>query len=292
MEIKQLKYFVEVAKREHISEAALELNIAQSAVSRHIRQLEKELNTTLFYRRGRNVFLTSEGKRLLNDAERILEQVHFTVSQFQSHADTEHHTIRIGYSNGSVTQILPTILALIENTLEVTVIPNMIEDALILRALHEQSIDIALTTHSDSQSEYRNIALYEEAYAIYGHKDTPLLNIPNPPLKDLLKQTLYIYEPLPYDLKTYLHQHAIHPVYTINNPQFARFILQNQKGFVLAPTYLNLYSRNEQWKQVLLSHTDFKKSVYLIYRNELQKPLLEDVIHILTKHIQQHTTYH
>lgn len=30
MEIKQLKYFVEVARREHISEAALELNIAQS----------------------------------------------------------------------------------------------------------------------------------------------------------------------------------------------------------------------------------------------------------------------
>ena len=36
MEIKQLKYFVEVARREHISEAALELNIAQSAISRQI----------------------------------------------------------------------------------------------------------------------------------------------------------------------------------------------------------------------------------------------------------------
>ena len=41
MEIKQLKYFVEVAKREHISEAALELNIAQSAISRQMTQLEK-----------------------------------------------------------------------------------------------------------------------------------------------------------------------------------------------------------------------------------------------------------
>lgn len=47
MEIKQLKYFVEVARREHISDAALELNIAQSAVSRQITQLEKELNVTL-----------------------------------------------------------------------------------------------------------------------------------------------------------------------------------------------------------------------------------------------------
>ena len=46
MDIKQLRYFVEVARREHISDAALELNIAQSAISRQITQLEKEL--TLF----------------------------------------------------------------------------------------------------------------------------------------------------------------------------------------------------------------------------------------------------
>ena len=41
MEIKQLRYFVEVARREHISEVALELNIAQSAISRQINLLEK-----------------------------------------------------------------------------------------------------------------------------------------------------------------------------------------------------------------------------------------------------------
>ena len=40
MDIKQLRYFVEVARREHISDA-LELNIAQSAISRQITQLEK-----------------------------------------------------------------------------------------------------------------------------------------------------------------------------------------------------------------------------------------------------------
>ena len=57
MEIKQLKYFVEVARSEHISDAALELNIAQSAVSRQITQLEKELNVTLFKRSGRNIIL-------------------------------------------------------------------------------------------------------------------------------------------------------------------------------------------------------------------------------------------
>ncbi|MDQ7114011.1 LysR family transcriptional regulator [Staphylococcus simulans] len=61
MEFKQLKYFIEVAKREHLSEAALELNIAQSAISRQISQLEEELNTKLFRREGRNIYLTEAG---------------------------------------------------------------------------------------------------------------------------------------------------------------------------------------------------------------------------------------
>nr|MDK7243873.1 LysR family transcriptional regulator [Staphylococcus lugdunensis] len=54
MEIKQLKYFLEVAKREHLSDAALELDIAQSAISRQIQQLEDELQVKLFKRQGRN----------------------------------------------------------------------------------------------------------------------------------------------------------------------------------------------------------------------------------------------
>lgn len=57
MEIKQLRYFIEVAKREHISETALELNIAQSAISRQITLLEQELNVSLFKKQGRNITL-------------------------------------------------------------------------------------------------------------------------------------------------------------------------------------------------------------------------------------------
>lgn len=42
MELRQLKYFIEVAEREHMSEAAEYLDVAQSAVSRQITNLEKE----------------------------------------------------------------------------------------------------------------------------------------------------------------------------------------------------------------------------------------------------------
>lgn len=60
MEIKQLRYFIEVAKREHISETALELNIAQSAISRQITLLEQELNVS--YLKSKDAILRSHLK--------------------------------------------------------------------------------------------------------------------------------------------------------------------------------------------------------------------------------------
>jgi LysR family transcriptional activator of glutamate synthase operon len=45
MELRQLVYFVEVAKREHVSEAAFALHVAQSAVSRQISNLEAFFNS-------------------------------------------------------------------------------------------------------------------------------------------------------------------------------------------------------------------------------------------------------
>ncbi|WP_142299515.1 LysR family transcriptional regulator, partial [Staphylococcus aureus] len=106
MEIKQLRYFIEVAKREHISETALELNIAQSAISRQITLLEQELNVSLFKKQGRNITLTSEGKLLFNEALRIIEHLDSTIEQFQSHGLTKNKSIYIGYDESDVSHML------------------------------------------------------------------------------------------------------------------------------------------------------------------------------------------
>jgi len=59
---------VAVAEREHISEAAENLHVAQSAVSRQIANLESELGAELFERIGRNVKLTPIGHVFLEHA--------------------------------------------------------------------------------------------------------------------------------------------------------------------------------------------------------------------------------
>lgn len=75
MEIKQIEYFVRVAELGSFTRASIMLDVAQSALSRHVRLLETELEQTLLTRNGRGVAPTDAGKLLLDHGRGILHQI-------------------------------------------------------------------------------------------------------------------------------------------------------------------------------------------------------------------------
>jgi DNA-binding transcriptional LysR family regulator len=72
MELRHLRYFAAVADTCHFGQAAEQLHVAQPALSHAIRQLEAELEATLFNRTTRQVALTPAGEYLRAEAARIL----------------------------------------------------------------------------------------------------------------------------------------------------------------------------------------------------------------------------
>ncbi|RFU87165.1 LysR family transcriptional regulator [Streptomyces triticagri] len=72
VEPRLLRAFAAVADELHFSRAAARLFVAQQALSRDVRRLERELGADLFVRTTRQVALTSEGERLLPYARRVL----------------------------------------------------------------------------------------------------------------------------------------------------------------------------------------------------------------------------
>ncbi|GAA5217992.1 LysR family transcriptional regulator [Streptomyces thinghirensis] len=68
-----LRAFVTVAEDLHFTRAAARLYVAQQALSRDVRRLERELGTELFVRTTRQVTLTADGERLLPYARRVLQ---------------------------------------------------------------------------------------------------------------------------------------------------------------------------------------------------------------------------
>jgi LysR family transcriptional activator of glutamate synthase operon len=111
MELRQIKYFIEVAKMEHVTEAAVNLHVAQSAVSRQIANLEEELNVKLFQREGRNVKLTAVGKVFLEHVEIALLEIDNAVEKINEFLDPETGVIRIGFPNSLSANTLPTVIS-------------------------------------------------------------------------------------------------------------------------------------------------------------------------------------
>ena len=75
MDLKQIEYFVRVAELGSFTRASVTLDIAQSALSRHVRLLETELRQNLLIRNGRGVTPTEAGKILLEHGRGVLHQI-------------------------------------------------------------------------------------------------------------------------------------------------------------------------------------------------------------------------
>ncbi|RUT27937.1 LysR family transcriptional regulator [Paenibacillus zeisoli] len=111
MELRQLLYFVKVAQKEHVTKAAEELHVAQSAVSRQIHQLEQELGVDLFIQKGRNVHLTAVGQLFCSRVEAIIKDLELAVNEVHEFLDPEQGEIRLGFPHSLGIHLIPSIVA-------------------------------------------------------------------------------------------------------------------------------------------------------------------------------------
>ena len=74
MTLQQLKYVVATAEKGTVSEAAQSLFISQPSLTNAIRELEKEMNITIFIRTNKGITVSKEGEVFLGYARQVLEQ--------------------------------------------------------------------------------------------------------------------------------------------------------------------------------------------------------------------------
>ena len=96
LSIRQVRYFVAAADYGQISQAAIELNVSQSAVTAAIKQLEASLGERLFIRSANGVALTAEGARFLLHARNIIAAVNEAIRSPLTEDSTQQGSITIG----------------------------------------------------------------------------------------------------------------------------------------------------------------------------------------------------
>ena len=110
MELRQLEYFVAVARHRHFGRAAEAAYITQPALSQQVRRLEAELGVALLRRTSRGVELTPAGADLLAHAETILAEVTGARSAMDEHAGVVRGAVRVAATAADAVR-LPEVIA-------------------------------------------------------------------------------------------------------------------------------------------------------------------------------------
>jgi len=96
VEIRQLKYFMQIALDLNFSIAAKKLFVSQPALSWTIKQLENELGIKLFFSSGKKMFLTSDGEEFLTKAKYFLNEHQKIIDFYENRKDILTGHIQLG----------------------------------------------------------------------------------------------------------------------------------------------------------------------------------------------------
>lgn len=169
MDIRQLEYFVKVARKQHMTRAAEELRVSQSAVSRQIHLLEEELKAKLFIHQGRNLQLTPVGNLFLTRAEEVLISLDKAVEEVHEFLNPEAGEIRFGFLNSLGINLVPTLISkFLEGHPNVKFRFKQGKSTDILQSVLKGEIDLALVTPLPKKSNHvtGEVMLMEELHAI------------------------------------------------------------------------------------------------------------------------------
>lgn len=115
MTLEQLRIFVGVAEREHVTAAARALNVTQSAASAAISALEERHAIKLFHRVGRGITLTEAGQLFLAEARGVLARAGAAETVLDELGGLRRGTLRVVASQTIAAYWLPSILAAFRN---------------------------------------------------------------------------------------------------------------------------------------------------------------------------------
>lgn len=152
--LKQIRYFVAVARASQFSRAAKELNVSQSALTTAVKELEVTIGSSLFERTAGGVVLTQEGNIFIDHAGRILAVLDEAVRSPARRRDSVRGSIRLAMTYTVAGYYLPPFIEQFSRafpgvTLQLVEAPrNAIEDGLV-----SGSFDLAVMLTSNIQDQ-------------------------------------------------------------------------------------------------------------------------------------------
>jgi len=154
LDIRQLRYFVQIVEYGSLSKAARYLYIAQPALSQQLAKLEDIIGKPLLVRSSRGVSPTSNGEALYHNAKLILRQLDQTISIARSEVEEVSGMVSIGLPATTIAAIGLTLVKRIRERYP-KILLNVVEgmSGHIAQMMRHDQLDLAVLFNNDTASE-------------------------------------------------------------------------------------------------------------------------------------------
>ncbi|MET1114491.1 MAG: LysR substrate-binding domain-containing protein [Comamonas sp.] len=175
MEIRQLRYFLDIARTEHLTTSAKQLFVTQSTLSHGLRQIEEELGVALFERVGRGLKLSQAGLVFKDYAARALQELEAGRMALADLASLQAGRLTVGAIPTSLHTLVPSAVAAfnarypkIQVVLRELLAPEI--EALLLSG----DLDLGMAFHPAGAAGIDSEPLFDEKMQFVAHASHPL----------------------------------------------------------------------------------------------------------------------
>jgi DNA-binding transcriptional LysR family regulator len=250
MEIKLLREFICLAEHLNFREAAKKLYIAQPVLSRHIIEMEKELDVQLFIRNKQSVKLTAIGHVALEEAKGIIRRYEEAMNKIQLAKSGLAGELKIGFLEAAVKEFFSSLIINYRYDYpNIDLQMTQFNIGTLINAILEDKIDAGFTLSCNITKvpgiEWKKV--YGDVFCVVLRSDHPLAKEEKISLRQLSEETFIIEESSGvYDQLLNLFKESGFAPQTIPRSAFPENVLlmvETGLGVAILPRHLNIYKR-------------------------------------------------
>ena len=177
MTLTELKYVIAVAREHHFGRAAESCGVSQPSLSVAIRKLEEELGVSIFERRSSEIALTPVGEKIVEQAQRVMEESRRIADIAHEGQDPLSGPIKLGVIYTIGPYLLPELIR--ELSSDQPNMPVYLEENFtseLLERLKTGQLDLAIMADTIADTGFMTLELYSEEFVVAVPSHHPWVN--------------------------------------------------------------------------------------------------------------------
>lgn len=300
MTFEQLNYIVAVEKHGTLKDAASELHVTLSALSQGLNKIEAELGLTLFKRNRTGSTITKEGKKIVEQAKKIL----FALADLQESAEVMKNKLtgilKVASIPGPFFQLFSATQEMKTAYPDINIQIREQNSQTMLDELKSEKVDLALVVYNnedlENYPEFNFHKIKECEMLVVAHKDSPIIKNGHVMTEELDKQPVILFDDkivigTMNEIKRVFGRNDM--VISVNNPHIVEQYVEENKAYTvgidLTFTHSHRFMQDMQFAKIdFLSEIPTKHSFGIVTKaNHHESQLMKKFINRLVEDFTQ-----